>query len=157
MSKIFKVELIKRPAEIRKLNKFLLSQPLDYPNHSEWIEKCIHEVKSGYKTSFGCYKNKEIIGDVIVQKDKSDPSKAEIKYLKTDPAFEHIGVGSALLESAEIFSVDNRFKKIVVDTHSTNKKMINFFLKHGFIILEEKALYRAGQLETILIKDVRLD
>ena len=52
--------------------------------------------------------------------------------------FQNKGIGIKLLNKIIVYAKSNQFKEIRLEVFNRNEKAINFYLKHGFTVLEQK-------------------
>jgi ribosomal protein S18 acetylase RimI-like enzyme len=140
--------------DITKVCDFIGGLNLDYPNYSEWVQKCERELNSGYKGGFYTEGKDGIAGVLIFQPDKTNKEILEIKSFKIAQQYRKKGLCSLLFDSLEEFYHGKNFKKIQVDTHKENSLMINFLKKRFFKVVREEALYNKNQIEVILQKEI---
>jgi len=145
-------KLIESEDEIKKVCDYLMSLNLDYPDYNQWVEKCKRELISGYKKGF-YMGNQQISGVVIFQPHKEQKDILEIKNFSVSPKFEKKGLGSVLFDSLEDYFREALFKRMIVDAHAENYKIINFFKHRGFKIIKKDSLYSASQIEIVLQKE----
>ena len=145
--------LITDPDEIRELYEFIKQKPLDYSDYLVWVEKCYRELQSGYKKGFVSRLDGKIIADFVVQPHKQNSNCLEIKNARVTDGFEGRGIFTAMYSEIEKYARENGFKKIVCDTHASNKAVVSRFLKLGFKIEAQEDLYKNG-LEILLAKDI---
>lgn len=149
---IHKIQLLTNPKEIQKLYEFIRQFPLDYPNYFDWLEKCIRQLELGEKQAFYATVEDEIIGDIIFQHLRGDPTVLEIKNFRVAEHHRQLGIGSALESMLYSLVKSKDFKKIQVDTHSTNFEMIQFLIKRGYVVESQEFLYIPDKPEVILLK-----
>ena len=149
-----RLKLIESSEEIARVYDFLKAFPLEYPNYSNWLKKCRKELKEGHKSGFYAKISSKIIGSIIFQKHKQQPSVLEIKNLRVAGEYKNKGVGTQLLDLTEELAKKKNFKGVQIDTHSENIDMINFLLKRGFKIEKQEPLYNPKKQETILHKKI---
>jgi len=145
--------LITNPDEIKELYEFIKQKPLGYPDYLIWAEKCYCELQQGYKKGLVCRMDEKIIANMVFQPHKQDKSCLEIKNGRVEEGFEGRGIFTALYFEVEKYARENKFKRIVCDTHSSNKAVVSRFLKLGFKIEAQEDLYQKG-LEIMLAKDI---
>ena len=90
---------------------------------------------------------------MIFQPYKGIPDVLEIKNIRVEPEHQRRKVFSRLLDKTEEYATENRFRKMMCDTHSNNDEMINVLRRNGFVVEKESPLYD-DKLETILTKSL---
>jgi ribosomal protein S18 acetylase RimI-like enzyme len=149
---IHTIKLLTDSEEVHRLYEFIKKYPLEYPDYFIWLEKCKRQMELGEKKAYYATINKEIIGNIIFQILKEDNSVFEIKNFRVSENHRHCGVGSALETMLYSYAKSNGFNKIQVDTHQDNVDMIQFLIKHGYIIESQENLYKRNKPEIILSK-----
>ncbi len=148
------IKLITDPVEIKQLYDFIRRYPLDYPNYEGWVQQCYEELCSGTKRAFVCSLEGAIIGDIVFQRHKKEPSILEIKNLRVEQKYQRRRIASRLLREVEEFvRSDGGYNRLIVDTHADNLPVIKTFQNSGFVIVGDEALYDSKK-EVILAKDL---
>ena len=155
----YKISLIKDPIEIDSVYEFVKDQNLDYPNYDLWAKKCYRELKLGYKKAFAIVVNNQkgnpkVVGSLIFQKSKKEPSVLELKNGRVDKEFREKGIFTELLVQVEKYALENNFKKIIGDAHFDMQDMIQIMEKRGYKIEAHENLYSSNKIEVILTKDL---
>lgn len=151
---IKKIKLLRNKEEIIKLNEFISSYPLNYPDYDLWTEKCIGELLTGYKKTFYAPDMQRIVGCVIFQRHKEDSSILEIKNFRVEVEYQNQGIGGSLDLMINRYAQENGFLRVQIDTHSTNEQMKRILLKRGYNKIAEEMLYTRSQKETIYARDL---
>ncbi len=60
----------------------------------------------------------------------------EVDWLDVHPSFQHMGIGTLLVQKAESIAKTKNIEKLSVHTSETNKSMIGFADKNGFQVFE---------------------
>lgn len=130
---------------------------LDYPTHTEWLEKTEAEIKEGKKRAMIAYMV-SAIGTVIYQRHKDDPLILEVKNISVAPDARGRHIASFLLRNSEIEAARHDFpdiNKVIVDTKVSNTEMINFLLSQGYTVDKIVDLYGLGTgMDVILAKSI---
>lgn len=140
--------------DVGKVYDFIKDFILDYPNYNRWLKKCKKELEKGSKLGFYAVERNKIIGSVIFQMHKQEPSVLEIKNFRIIPEYRRKNVGSRLYRAVEEHAKINGFSRIQIDTHAENNEMIKFLEKHGFEIKSKEPIYSPNQIEVILSKKI---
>lgn len=135
--------------EIRELKKLLLSQDLDYPDYSKWVDNTIKEIKDGKKQAFGLFYEK-IGGDGVIRVTAS--GTIELKNFYICPEYRKKGSGSSLLEYVEKYCIERGYSQIQVDAYVNETNTVSFFLKHGFEFQARGDFYGRGKESYLLVK-----
>ncbi len=150
---IHKVELIKDPGEVTQLYEFIKKMSLDYPDYQLWVEKCKRELELGIKKGLVMRDNDKIIAEMVFQNHKDDNKILEIKNVRVDDAYRGRGYFGIFLAEAEKYARKHDLKRIMVDCHSDQIKIVETTLKYGFKLESNEKLYN-DKLESILVKDI---
>ncbi len=154
MGRVIESKLVGSEEDIKRVTSYLRSLNLDYPDYQKWVDRCESELRSGYKKGYYVEKDLQIAGVVIFQPHKQDESVLEIKNFNVSSKYSELGIGSLLFDSLEdYFEKVPSFRKMQVDTHEDNSKIIDFFKKRGFNIIKKEPLYEDSRIETILQKE----
>lgn len=135
--------------EIEELKRLLLSQGLDYPDYSGWVETTIKEIKEGKKYAFGLFVEK-LGGDGIIRVTAS--RTVELKNFYISPEFRRAGNGAKLLDYIENYCIERGYTQIQVDTYVGNIDLVRFFLKNGFEFQSRGDFYGTGAESYLLVK-----
>jgi ribosomal protein S18 acetylase RimI-like enzyme len=74
------------------------------------------------------------IGFMILVPNNDD--SLEVDWLDIHPSFQHMGVGTLLVEKAAKIAKSKKMQALSVHTGATNEKMLNFSSKNGFEVFE---------------------
>src|SRR3989344_7212594 len=91
------IELITDPIEIQQLYDFIKSFPLNYPDYDNWLEQCYEELCLGTKKAFVCKLEGIIIGNLIFQRHKREPTILELKNGRVDSQYRRRNIIGRLL------------------------------------------------------------
>ncbi|WP_448635242.1 GNAT family N-acetyltransferase [Pedobacter panaciterrae] len=106
------------------------------------------------ETMFGVFKNLELAGFVVLDKDQS-PEYSSIKWesnigtplvmhrLCVRPKFQGQGIAKQLLRFSEQFAIDNSYKSIILDSFSGNPLALNLYENNGYV-KKGKVTFRKG-------------
>lgn len=137
--------------EIEKLESFLRSQNLEYPNYEEWVSATIQQVESGNKVSFGLFTSSEdIVGDGIIRITASNTVELKNFFIHGD--HRNRGYGPALLEYIENYCIEKGCTQIHVDMTTENKKLIKFFIGNDYEFQARGDFYQQGKESYLLVK-----
>jgi len=150
---IQKVELIKDSEQVNQLYEFIKKMPLDYPDYNLWVEKCKRELELGNKKGLVIRDQDKIIAEMIFQPHKDDNKILEIKSARVDENYRGRGYFGIFLAEAEKYARKNGLKRIMIDCHSDQMKIVETTLKYGFSLESNEKLYN-DKLESILVKDI---
>jgi len=153
-----KVELITDPSLINEIYSFIRAQNLDYPNYDQWAKKCYDELLLNQKKAFGLIKKIDgkpvIVGNIIVQTHKSDPSVLELKNGRVDPLYRKKGWFKFIYREVEKYAIENGYKRIIADAHIDADDVIGAMKRSGFKIEAKENLYGSKSIEAVLVKDL---
>ena len=135
--------------EIQELNEFLLSQDLDYPDYTHWVEKTIREIRNGKKRAFGSFTGK-LGGAGVIRVTAS--GTVELKNFYICPEFRKEGNGSKLLDYIENYCIEQGYTQIQVETYVGEIDTVRFFLKKGFEFQSRGDFYGRGHESYLLVK-----
>jgi len=153
--------LITDISEINSLYDFIRTQNLNYPQYDEWAKKCRDELLTGYKKAFAMIvagKNREpiVVGSIIAQPHKKDPSVLELKNGRVHTQYAKKGCFKNIYLDVERYARENGYRKILLDAHADNFEMISLMQKLGYIIECRENLYTNKSLELVMTKDLSL-
>ena len=103
--------------------------------YSKWLEKAIGN--NSIRTFV--YRKGSLIQGFISLELK--PKKAVIGLFGVDTNVRGVGIGSLLLEEAEIFAFERGYKELFIPTQKENVLACNFYRKHSYNIVEENKNY----------------
>lgn len=145
------IDVLRRP-------RLWIPTQADYPYHQAWLEKTAAQIASDKKRAFLAYSGNDPIGTIVYQRHEQCPDVLEVRNISVDPKQNGRYIGSFLLRNMEIEGATNDFpgvRKVMVDTKATNTGMINFLLRHGYVIEELTDLYQQGTgLDAVLAKEL---
>jgi len=143
------IDVLRRP-------RIWIPTQVDYPDHQVWLDKTEAQIASGKKRAFLAYNGIEPIGSVVYQRHEQQPDVLEIRSISVVPESNGRYVGSFILRNTEIEGAANDFPgvdTVMVDTKVSNTEMIDFLLKHGYVVVEITDLYQQGAgLDAVLTK-----
>lgn len=117
----------------------------NYPDELDWAEKAHTEIKGEVKRPMVVFDSRELVGNIIYQRDKVDPTALEIKRISVMPSARGRGVAGFLLRQAEIEG-QREFGTTVArgDAKVSNVPMRKFLLTQGYRIIGKADLYGLG-------------
>ena len=157
---LYKSSLVKDPKEIEEVYSFIKKHPMDYPGHDEWCQKAYRETVLGYKKIVAILNtdkkgNIEVVGSILFQPDKQDPSVLEMKNIRVAEKYRKIRIFTRLLSDVEKYAKEQGFKRLYVDAGTDYKDIISALGKRGFSVVAKENLYSNERLEVLFAKDVR--
>jgi len=153
MSFDFRFKSVEDEKEVRKLKLFLLSQPFNYLDYEDWVEKAISEIDFGYKKTILAFNENILVGDLIFQPHKTLLKTMEIKNIRVHPDFKRRYFSSFMLRQVEIES--GGYKGIIVDTRSDRLEVLNLFHNSGYKEIARTSLYEPNIEDVILFKNLK--
>lgn len=147
------IKLVTDPDEVNELYQFIKKYPLSYPNYSEWLKKCKHELELGYKKALVFKQDDKIIANLVFQPHKQDNSVLELRNGRVLDKYRRKNIFSLLLRQAVLYAKESGFKKVIADTHNNNLEVIKTLKKLGFVVESYENLYDT-KLETVLGLDL---
>jgi len=153
---IYKIEFAAYIEEIRQIYEFIKKFPEDYPSYFDWVEQCFEELDSGYKKAFFCESeyNGNIIGNLIFQKHKQDPTILEMKNGRIEPKYRRKKIFTDMYYELERYARDEGFKRIIGDCHESNISVIKTLESLGFTPDSIETIYDSKTKEIIFKKDL---
>ena len=82
--------------------------------------------------------NKDIVGLAvmsIMNKPFSDYKFLYLDYVCTHPNYQHMGIGSKIIDGCEMFAKSNDCKYITFTSNYKRENAHNFYKKHGYLII----------------------
>ena len=99
-----------------------------YPNHLEWVEKCINELR----TCFLAKDKSNIIGCAITKPSMKFAGKMKLCFLFILPSYRNRGVASQLLLEIEKYARSLNLKYIYITVDKRVSDVKAFLFSHGF-------------------------
>ncbi len=137
--------------DVRKLNKFLLKQPLDYPNYGDWVDKTKQEMLSGYKKSILAFSDDILVGDLVFQAHKQFPRVKELKNLRVHPKLQQRYFASFMLKQAEKEN-ELDYDAIICDTRSDRVEVMRALKFNGYAELIRASFYDKNIEDVVMVK-----
>lgn len=150
MSFDYRFRFLEDEKEIKKLRKFLLLQPLDYPQYEDWIERAIAEIDLGYKKTILAFSDNVIVGDLIFQPHKTLSRVMELKNMRINPKLKRRYFGYFMLRQAEAES--KNCDLIMCDTRSDRIDVLNLLKLCGYKEVSRVPLYDSNVEDVVLSK-----
>lgn len=119
----------------------------DYPDFDDWLERVTVELLDDRKRAMTAHFEKELVGTIIYQQHRDDPTTLEIRNISVAPNARGRYAGSFMLRNTELEGTGHDFpecERIVVDTKMANVGMIEFLLRHGYELETVTDLYGLG-------------
>ncbi len=119
--------------DLLKLNEKFVEDFVDYPYHSNWMEKAREDIVLGKRIAFGAYYGDELVGSVIVKDGLS--SDLELKNFLVNskhPEVEILEVRDKLLKQVEVFAQRNSYEIFTTDILTNHLDELNYFLNKKF-------------------------
>ena len=107
------------------------------------LKDTVQSLQQCGETFFGYYLNKELCGVISI---KVDDKVIDIHRLMVHPKHLRKGIAKKLLNFIEIEL--KRFEAIVVSTGTKNEPAVSFYLKNGFLKVEETMITEQLSLTT---------
>jgi|GEM_PF-630967 len=135
----------------QQLINFLSDQALDYPRHSEWLEKAEHEMNIGIKSALIASHNGQIAGNIVWQLHKQIPNLIELKNIRISPQVRERHFASFMLRQVEWLS-KNYCTGLIVDCRENQTDMKIFLMQSGFTPIAKLNLYEQRIKDICLVK-----
>lgn len=117
------------------LNELIRDKYLDYPYHSNWIDKAKDDIEIGKRIAFGAIFGGELVGSVIVKDGLS--SDLELKNFIINPNIPEIDIEDVrdnLLQQVEIFAQRNDYEIFTTNILTKHLEDLNYFLSRNFTV-----------------------
>jgi len=137
--------------EIDQLAKFLLFQPLGYPNYEDWVERARVELLSGDKSSILAFSDGVLVGDALYQPHKQFPRVREIKNMRVHPKLQGRYFGVFMLKQAEAENPED-YDAIITDIRFDNTPVLHMARFCGYDELVRTQLYERNAQEVVMVK-----
>lgn len=127
------LDVLSQISYAKKINSFLVSLNFEYPGFNKWYWSLFENstIKNERDIIFYTFNN-EIAGVAIL---KHDNNENKICTLRVSSKYQHIGIGSALIEkSFEIFNSDKPLITIHISKYNSFKEI---FLKYNFSLAQQ--------------------
>ena len=127
------LDILSQIAYAKKINSFLVSLNFEYPGFNKWYWSLFENstIKNERDIIFYVF-NSEVAGVAIL---KHDNNENKICTLRVSPKYQHIGIGSALIEkSFEIFNTDKPLITIHISKYNSFK---GIFEKYNFSLEQQ--------------------
>ena len=148
----FQFRLIQDEKDVARLEKFLLSQSLNYPNYGDWVRKAAEEILAGYKQGIIAFYDGFLVGDLIFQPHKELPKMLELKNMRIDPKIQGRGSASFMLKQAE---KQPRCNGIICDVRASQIQVINLLRFMGYQDVFRGPLYNSGEEDVVMVKELK--
>ncbi|MFA4877023.1 MAG: DUF4062 domain-containing protein [Methanoregula sp.] len=135
---------VRRILNEREIDEFERFQPKatvfydHYPNHRQWFENAVKELRDGDRVAFGIYSpiiedrgitTLKLIGSLMLKKKPfSDVVVLKNLFLEHEYRNNQEGYGTALCNAAELYCAKGGFSKIVTEVPYSEYNTINFLL-----------------------------
>lgn len=139
--------------EIDKLSRFLLTQPLGYPNYFDWVERAVSEFELGYKQSILGFYDGTLVSDLVFQPAKDFPDiLCELKNGRTDERVRRDYFLRFSIRAAERLAREQGYQAMICDTRSDNLPIVNLLKSSGYSELLRVALYDRNVEDVVFVK-----
>ena len=137
--------------EIDQLSRFLLLQPLGYPNYGDCVERARTELLSGGKSCILAFSDGVLVGDALYQKHKQFPRVREVKNMRVHSKLQGRYFGVFMLKQAEAENPQD-YDAVITDIRSDNLSVLNMARFCGYEELLRTPLYERNAQEVVMIK-----
>ncbi|MBI3623321.1 hypothetical protein HY212_04570 [Candidatus Pacearchaeota archaeon] len=151
MSFNFQFRFAEDRKEIDQLAKFLLLQPLNYPDYGDWVERARTDLLSGYKNSILAFSDGFLVGDVVYQSHKQFPRIRELKNLRVHPKLRGRYFGMFMFRQAEKENLGD-FDAVICDTRSDRIEVLNMTRLSGYQELLRAPIYDKNVEDVVMYK-----
>jgi len=136
-----------------KLSKFLLSQPLGYPNYGDWVERAIEELNLGYKQSILGFYNGALVSDLVFQPSKDFPTLlCELKNGRTHERIRRDYFLRFSIRTVERLAGEQGYQAMICDTRSDNLGVVDLLKSSGYSELLRVPLYEQNVEDVVFVK-----
>lgn len=150
MSFNFSFRSIEDDVDLANLRDFLLSQALGYKGYEDWVERSMHELGQGYKTSVLAFSDRKLVADMIWQPHKTFPRVREIKNIRVHPNVRERYFAKFMLRQAETEN-PHEFDAIIADARP-NHPVKSLLVTSGYEELGRAHLYDQNNPDIIYFK-----
>ena len=137
--------------EIRKLEKFLLLQPLGYLNYEDWVSRVREELLAEYKRSILFFSDGYLVGNLVFQPHKQFPRIREAKNERVHPKLQGRYCGAFMFKQMEAESPED-YDAIICDTRSDQIGVMSMLKSLGYEELLRVPLYDKNVEDVVMIK-----
>jgi N-acetylglutamate synthase-like GNAT family acetyltransferase len=125
--------------QVIKLIDTLLKDLRVIPNIKEMIDDedllKISDIYSGRSSFWIAVNNKRVVGTIAVKEVSNEVAK--LKRMFVDKKYHGCGLAQRLMDKALSFANNQRFKKIILNTHPLMNRAHTFYKRQGFIKVGE--------------------
>lgn len=146
--------------ELKLLESFLLSQPMDYPSYEEWVRNvCIPEIDLGWKKTvlafYRNYRDWQLVGNAIYQpaKESQLPSTLHFKNMRVKEELRREGIASFLIKQVEKAALAEGLEYVILDFREGRKDILGLFLWHSYQHLFTRSLYDSNP-DVVMVKNI---
>lgn len=134
-----------------KLARFLLKQPLGYPQYEDWVERARQDLERGWKSSVLAFSNGMLVGDLVFQPHKDFPRIRELKNVRVHPKLQGRYFAQFMIRQAEREDLGT-FEAIMCDSRSDQTYIRNTLRFCGYEELFRIPLYDTHVEDIVHIK-----
>lgn len=149
----FNFRVIDSEKDVFRLEGFLLSQSLGYPNYSDWVERSVHEILMGYKQAVLAFSEGRLVGDLVYQPHKELPDTLELKNLRMHPLLRGRGFGYFMIRQAEVENAG--FSQVVCDVRASQIDVVNLFRHSKYKEVFRAPLYNSSEEDIVFAKSLK--
>jgi hypothetical protein len=149
----FQFRLVQDEKDVKRLEKFLLSQSLNYPNYGDWVEKAVEEILAGYKQGIMAFDDGFLVGDLIFQPHKELPRMLELKNMRINPKVERRGFAYFMLKQAE---KQQGYNGIICDVRARQIQVVSLLRFMDYQEIFRANLYNSREEDIVMVKKLKI-
>jgi hypothetical protein len=147
----FRFRMIDDLKDIRKLEAFLLKQPLNYRDYEDWVLRSMVEAERGDKKAILIFSDNILVGDLIYQRHKIFPRIREMKNARVHPELRDRYCTKFAVRQAEKENPEE-FDAILCDLRSDQMNTINMLKSMGYEELLRAPIYDTDFEDVVMVR-----
>ncbi|MEK6945218.1 MAG: hypothetical protein AABW63_00295 [Nanoarchaeota archaeon] len=148
----FQFRSIQDENDVARLERFLLSQSLNYPSYEGWVRKAVGEILAGYKQGIIAFSGGYLVGDLIFQPHKELPRMLELKNMRIHPKVQRRYFGSFMLKQAE---AEKEYDGIICDARVSQIHVVNLLKLLDYREVFRGPLYDENEEDIVFVKNLK--
>jgi ribosomal protein S18 acetylase RimI-like enzyme len=148
----FQFRSIQDEKDVARLERFLLSQSLNYPDYEDWVRRAVEETLAGYKQGIMAFNGEFLVGDLIFQPHKELPRTLELKNLRIHPKVKRRGFAYFMLKQAE---AQNGYNGIICDVRASQISVVNLLKLMDYKEVFRAPLYDSREEDIVFVKSLK--
>jgi hypothetical protein len=152
----FEFRSLEDERDVRELEAFLISHPLDYPHFQDWVRnRVIPEIYSGNKQVILMLSEGILVGDAIFQPHKTRQRELEFKSMRMHPKVQGRYFGVFTFRNVEVEArKSGKYDAIICDTRSDRPDVIGLLKFCNYREIARAQLYDSNNEDIIFRKEL---